>query len=242
VQDKVTRYADSLPSVSGYINATSLNPLVGHPLYSIYALKWWGLDPNTGDPLGDVGGKADTSYGKILNASASSMLYKGSANPIFFGSWRNTFNWKQFELSFNIVFKLGYYFRRSSIHYFALYNGVSKGSPDYDLRWQKPGDERITNVPSRPSKANANRDDFYEDSEVLIEKGDHVRWQDIRLTYDLPRKVYPRLPVQAVRFYLYANNIGILWRANHRSIDPDYVSVNSFPNPRTVALGCKLEF
>ena len=240
VRDKVTRYGVTQPSVDGYFQVNSINPLVGHPLYSVYALKWWGLDPKSGDPLGDVNGHPDTAYSKILNAPASNLLYKGAVNPPIFGSWRNTFNWKQFELSFNIVFKLGYYFRRNSIHYFDLYNGVSKGSPDYDLRWQNPGDEKITNVPSQPKMANLNRDEFYKVSEVLIEKGDHVRLQDIRLSYDLSKKAFPRLPVQAMRFYLYANNIGILWRANHRGIDPDYI--NSLPNPRTLALGCKLEF
>jgi len=239
-KDRVTRYAVTQPSVTGFFHVNSLNPLVGYPLYSIYALKWRGLDPKSGDPLGDIGGKADTTYSAILNASVSSLIYKGPANPTFFGSWRNTFNWKQYELSFNIVFKMGYYFRRNSIQYYALYNGASKGSPDYDLRWQNPGDENFTNVPSRPAKANQNRDDFYDNSEVLIEKGDHVRLQDIRLSYDLPKRSYLRLPVQAIRFYFYANNIGILWRANHHNIDPDFI--NSLPNPRTMALGCKLEF
>jgi len=240
VQDKVTHYDVTIPAVNDYFRTTSFNPLAGHPLYSIYALKWKGLDPHSGDPLGEANGHIDTTYSQIFNAPVSSLLYEGPASPTFFGSWRNTFSWKQFELSFNIVFKFGYYFRRNSIHYYNLYNGVSKGSPDYDLRWQRPGDEMITNVPSQPTKASFNRDEFYKYSEVLVEKGDHIRWQDIRLSYDLPKRSYPGLPVQAIRFYLYANNIGVLWRANHRGIDPDYV--NSLPNPRTLALGCKLEF
>jgi hypothetical protein len=84
------------------------------------------------------------------------------------------------------------------------------------------------------------RDDFYGFSEVLIEKGDHIRLQDLQLSYDLPRKTFARLPLQMIRFYCYANNIGILWKANHQGIDPDYVL--SIPNPRTIALGLKLEF
>jgi hypothetical protein len=50
----------------------------------------------------------------------------------------------------------------------------------------------------------------------------------------------PWLPIQSVRLYGYANNIGILWKANHQGIDPDYV--NSIPNPRTLALGLKMDF
>jgi TonB-linked SusC/RagA family outer membrane protein len=240
VRDKVTRYAAAQASVEAYTKTGTFNPFVGRPLYSIYALRWMGLDPRSGDPLGNLNGHADTSYGKFITYPADSLIYKGPANPTFFGSWRNTFNWRQFELSFNIVFKLGYDFRRNSIEYAGVYNGISSGSADYALRWQKPGDEKITNVPSRPFPGNNSRDQFYANSEALIEKGDHVRLQDIRISFDLPKKSFAKLPVQAIRFYLYANNIGILWRANHKGIDPDYV--NGIPNPRTLALGCKLEF
>jgi TonB-linked SusC/RagA family outer membrane protein len=240
VKDKVTHYAVKQASVDAYTRTGTFNPLVGKPLYSIYALRWMGLDPKSGDPLGNLNGKADTAYGKFITYPVDSLIYKGPANPTFFGSWRNTFNWGQFELSFNVIFKLGYKFRRNSIEYLDVYNGVSKGSSDYALRWQKPGDEKITSVPSRPFPAYNSRDQFYAYSEVLIEKGDHVRLQDIRISYDLPKKSYSKLPVQTIKFYLYANNIGILWKANHHGIDPDYI--NSIPNPRTLALGCKLEF
>ena len=242
VTDKVTSYGVKQPTVENYFQITSLNPLAGHPLYSVYALRWAGLSHDSGDPLGVYNHQVDTSYSKFINYPADSLVYKGPANPTFFGSWRNTFGWKQFELSFNIVFKLGYSFRRNSISYFNLYNGISKGSTDYEHRWLRAGDEIVTNVPSRvsPTANSYNRDEFYTFSEVLVEKGDHIRLQDIRVSYDLPKRIYAGLPVQAMRFYIYANNIGILWRANHHNIDPDYI--NGLPNPRTVALGCKLEF
>jgi len=239
VRDKVTHYTAIQPYVDLYFQSTSLNPLVGHPLYSIYALRWMGLT-GSGEPLGLYNGHPDTSYNVIINFPVDSLVYKGPANPPFFGSWRNTFDWKQFELSFNIIFKLGYNFRRNSIRYVDLYNGVSKGNPDYELRWQKPGDEKITSVPSLVFPSNYPRDEFYTYSEALIEKGDHIRLQDIKVSYALPKASYRRLPVQAIRFYLYLNNIGILWRANHKGIDPDYI--NGIPNPRTLALGCKMEF
>lgn len=241
VQDKVTHYAVTQSYADAYFKDNTISPFVGRPLYSVYALRWLGLDHQSGDPLGSgTNGHADTSYSKILNYPADSLIYKGPANPTFFGSWRNTFNWGQFELSCNIILKLGYKFRRNSIRYFALYTGTSKGSSDYERRWQNPGDEKFTNVPSRTFPANLNRDEFYNVSEVLVESGDHVRLQDIRISYNLPLKAYKKLGLQTVCFYLYANNIGILWRSNRQGIDPDYV--NSIPNPRTLALGCKIGF
>jgi hypothetical protein len=240
VQDRVTNYAQKLGAIKNYLNAGSINPLLGRPLYSIYALKWEGLDPQNGDPQGLLGGHISKDYSTIYNsANTENLLYKGPANPPFFGSLRNDLYWKRFGLSFNIIYKFGYYFRRNSIQYIALFNN-SASHPDYDRRWQKPGDEQHTYVPSMQYRADQSRDDFYAYSEVLIEKGDHIRLQDLQLSYDLPKKTFARLPLQMIRFYCYANNIGILWKANHQGIDPDYIL--SIPNPRTIALGLKLEF
>jgi TonB-linked SusC/RagA family outer membrane protein len=241
VRDKVTAYREKPGAVQDYMNTATLNPLVGNPLYSVYALRWRGLDSQNGNPQGWLGGHLSEDYGGILGSSIlSDLVYKGPANPPVFGSWRNTFSWRQWGVSFNILYKLGYVFRRPSIFYTDLFSGASGGHPDYEQRWQKPGDEKITNVPSMIDVNNRPRDNFYQYSEELIEKGDHIRLQDIQLSYDLARAKCPGLPVQLVRFYVYANNIGILWKANHAGIDPDYVS--GIPNPRTLAGGVKVDF
>jgi hypothetical protein len=135
---------------------------------------------------------------------------------------------------------LGYVFQRSSIFYYQVYYGTSPGHPDYERRWQKPGDEKITNVPAMEYPPDPYRDLFYQNSDVLTEHGDHVRLQDVQLSYELARSAHRRLPVQGIRLYLYANNLGIIWRANHERIDPDYV--NSIPAPRTLALGLKVDY
>jgi hypothetical protein len=208
------------------------------------------LDHQTGDPkgfingMGQMPGQVTDDYNAILSSpDLSNLIYKGPVNPTFFGGWRNNLFWRQWGLSCNIVYKLGYVFRRSSINYTDLFTGISPGHPDYDQRWQNPGDESHTRVPSLPIPnfaANQPRDNFYQNSEVLVENGDLVRLQDVQLTYDLSRTEHPKLPMQQLRVYLYANNLGILWKANHAGIDPDFVS--TIPNPRTLALGIKASF
>ena len=242
VLDKVTNYKQKLGSVLNYFYPASVNPVVGRPLYSVYALRWEGLD-SLGNPQGLLNKMVSKDYSSILNSSdLTNLVYKGPQNPPYFGSWRNSFYWKHWGLSFNILYKFGYTFRRNSISYYNLFDGQSAGHPDYERRWRKPGDEKYTNVPSMiyPDPPNSSRDNFYAYSETLIEKGDHIRLQDLQFSYDLTRKSVPRLPVQAIRIYCYANNIGILWKANHQGIDPDYV--NSIPIPRTLALGIKADF
>jgi TonB-linked SusC/RagA family outer membrane protein len=241
-RDKVTRYLAKPGSVSDYLNPGTINPLVGRPLYSVFALNWEGLSQVNGDPQGLYQGKVSTDYADILSSdSLKDLQFKGAANPTIFGSWRNTLYWKQWELSFNFIFKFAYVFRQTSMIYYEVFNGASKGHPDYKHRWQNPGDERWTHVPSMVYPADPNRDNFYRNSEVLIEPGDHVRLQDLQLGYTITRSEHLKLPVQAMRFYLYANNLGILWRANHVGIDPDYVS-DLYPSRRTLALGIKIDY
>ncbi|MHA4811925.1 SusC/RagA family TonB-linked outer membrane protein [Flavitalea flava] len=240
VRDRVTNYRDSLSTVGAYFNTISINPLVGRPLYSVYGLKWMGLDLQYGAPQGLLNGHVSEDYPSIYNSSnLHDLVFKGPANPPFFGSVRNSFSWKQWGLSFNILYKFGYFFRRASINYSDLFKGLSGGHPDFINRWQKSGDEKITGIPSMSFPLNPASDNFYTASEILIEKGDHIRLQDIQVYYDLVKKKFPRLPVQSIRFYLYANNIGIIWKANHQGIDPDYVS--DIPNPRSLAIGLKLD-
>ena len=240
VLDKVTKYEEKLGSVIDYLTPSTINPLVGKPLYSVYALRWAGLTAD-GNPQGLLNGKPSEAYSTLVDTNTlNNMVYKGPVNPPVFGSWRNTFYWKQWGLSFNILYKLGYVFQRNSIFYGSVYKGSSQGSPDFEKRWQKPGDEKFTNVPSMIYPANALRDEFYQYSDILVVKGDHVRLQDVQIFYDLTKQTHPRLPVQLLRFYLYGNNLGILWKANHVGIDPDFVS--GIPNPRTLAFGVKIDY
>jgi len=244
VRDKVTRYLTKQGEVKNYIETPFIAPLTGRPLFSVFAYRWKGLDPMSGDPLGLYEGKASNNYGSILSsANVSDLIYKGPLNPTVFGSWRNTLYWKQWELSWNIIYKLGYVFRRTSIFYNAVFLGNSQGHQDYDRRWQKPGDEMRTNVPSMPSQNFFNdpsRDEFYQDAEVLVERGDHVRLQDLQISYTFSRSEHSKLPIQGIKPYLYANNLGILWKANHAGIDPDYIQ--TIPLPRTLAIGVKIDY
>jgi len=240
VEDKVTVYKEKVGPVYNYLAGTSINPIIGKPLYSLFALRWMGLD-SKGNPQGLLNGKVSTQYGAMLGSGdLNDLVYMGSLTPKGFGSWRNSLSWKQWGLSWNIVYKFGYVFRRNSIFYSYVFTGSSPGNPDYVRRWQNPGDETKTNVPSMVFSIDHTRDDFYRYSTVLSEKGDHIRVQDIQISYEFVRTDHQRLPFSRVKVYLYANNIGIIWKANQAGIDPDYIT--GIPNPRTLAIGLKTDF
>lgn len=214
------------------------SPQVGKTPFVIYSYAWAGLDPLTGDPQGYLNGEASTDYTAIINnTTVDSLVYHGSARPTRFGAIRNTFSWRNFSLSVNIGYRLGYYFRRPSIVY--GYDRGLGGHGDYAHRWQQPGDEAFTQVPSLVEKGNTYRDQFYSNAAVLVEKGDHIRLQDINLSYTLKKASVPKLPFESVQLYAYARNLGTLWKATDKVEDPDYLSTNAI---RSYALGLRVDF
>lgn len=235
-KDKVLEYKVSNGSNYNVVSTNYNNPLEDYPYYSIFSFKYKGLDA-TGNPIGYLNGDQSNDYPSIINSTnRDDLVYSGSATPTSFGSIRNTFDYKGFDLSFNIVYKLGYYFRRQSLSNSGLYSySPSYLQADYSLRWQQPGDELTTNVPALIYPADFNSDLLYAYSDVLVEKGDHIRLQDIRLGYTSEGKKLR--PFSSITLFTYVSNIGILWRSNKQNIDPDFPS--GIPAVRTIAFGLK---
>ncbi len=213
-------------------------PLEGRPLYSIYSYGWNGLDPQTGNPLGYLNNVPSMDYARIISTSTPETInFNGSSKPLFFGAIRNTWSYRSLSASLNITYRLGYYFRKNSVSY-GNTNGLGTHG-DYSKRWQKPGDELITNVPSIPVSGNSSRDNFYLYSDVLVGKGDHIRIQDVNITYDLAKLKIRGVKLQQAQVYCYANNLGLLWKANQAGTDPDY---QAGPPPLSLSAGFKMSF
>lgn len=234
----------AVDKVTSYNGGSSLSATIvpGRPVESLFSLKWAGLDPATGDPQGyDQNGKVSKDYSSLLLVSAQQMVYSGRATPDIFGGLRNTFSYHQVSLCVNLSYKFGYYFRRNSVNYYNLLYSW-QGNTDYVNRWQKSGDEKITNVPSLPAlPVSSTRDQFYASSQALVTSGNHIRLQDIILSYDLGKTQWHRLPMQHVQISVYASNLGLIWKANKYGIDPDYQQAAYLP-PRTFAFSVKANF
>jgi TonB-linked SusC/RagA family outer membrane protein len=241
-KDKVTDYLLTTRSANSYLNGgINISALVGKPVYGVYTYAWAGLDPQTGDPRGYLNGQPSKDYNALLASTypIDSLKYIGPALPVLFGSLGNTFSYKGISLTVRLAWKGGYYFMRNSINYSNLF-GSRQGHGDYALRWQKPGDELNTTVPSMVYPAVSRRDQFYNNTEVLVERADHLRLQYITLDYDF-KTAFKRLPFSNLVFYINMNNICIIWRANKHGIDPDYRDNSILPS-RNIAFGLRANF
>jgi len=243
LQDRVVTFDNKfLPTQLVTANGGNLVAQVGKPLFSIWSYRFAGIDPNNGDPIGILNGESSKNYSAILaNTNPDSLQFHGSARPTFYGAIRQDFSYKNFSLSFNLTYKAGYFFRTNSIglNYTDLI--TNRHHVDFPNRWQKPGDEKISNIPSVVYPVNIPRANFYNASSELVERGDHIRLQDIRVAYRLDTR---NSKIAQLEFYGYINNVGILWKANKKGLDPD-ANDNSFaldniPPMRSYTIGLKL--
>lgn len=239
VTNRVKKYFPASTNKGAYAGySTNIVPLEGYDPYALISFRWAGLDPLTGDPLGYINGTQSKDYAKLVSPlSFDDLVIKGTTRPPYFASLVQTLAWKGFRLSVAVNGKFGYYFRRTPLSYSALYSGWV-GNKAFSDRWQQPGDELITSVPSMVYPANQNRDIFYGYSEATVEKGDVIRLQNIALNYSPAFKKEGFLKNASLSLFI--NNPGILWRANKYGIDPDYGSL--MPAQRSLSLGFTATF
>src|SRR5690606_11375768 len=186
-KDKVTNYKVSPGANADLAHNSALQvvPMVGHPIYSLVSYRFMGLD-DTGDALGLLSGEPSKDYAAIQRSTdLGSLVFHGSQTPPMFGSLINTIRYGQLNLSFNILYKFGHHFMRPSFSgNYLIVGGWMQ--PDFDKRWQNPGDEEKPYLPALKYPLNLNRDIFYQFVSVLTTPAATIRLHDVRLSYTLP--------------------------------------------------------
>lgn len=237
--------------VEGYPNYNK-----GYDLTRLFAYTWAGLDPANGFPRGVLNNGQvvtidNTSVGRDnfnMLATASSpggnspsLKFMGSGVPLLQGSLRNTFSYGNFSVSANILYKFGYYFRRSIsdvVQYNPLLTTGVMQSADYRNRWKQPGDEVFTSVPAMPSTPGVDMDQFYYFSEINVLKGDHIRLQEVNPSYSFGGKNWGPLKNPRIYANLPMSDV-IIWRANKAGVDPE---AYDFPRQKTYSIGFSASF
>lgn len=210
----------SPPSTKGFISdGAIIFPLKGYNPYTIASYKFAGLDPQTGDPLGYHNGEITKDYYAITENPIEDQVISGQAVPPVFGALRNTFEWNKFLLSFQINYQFHYFFRKPALSYSSLiYYGLS----GYHLenRWQKPGDEKFTSIPSMVYPLKPQRDAFFQSSDINVLPADNIKLSEIYSEYRFP--ISGSKSISGITFYILLSNLNLsIWKKNKEGIDPD---------------------
>jgi len=241
-KDRVDRYYISSQRGSLFVGKqNNITGIEGKPVYAMFSYKWAGLDPATGDPQGYFAGNISKDYSRLTGASTliTDLNYHGYVLPTIFGSLGNTITWKELSITARLMYKFGHYFRRPGIEYTAL-TASQFQHKEIAQRWQKQGDEKFTNVPSMPYPNSSNRDAFYLNSQVMIEKADHIRLQFISVNYALNKSWMKKMAIKRMDFYSNINNIGIIWSSTKSGIDPEYLL--TIPPSLNISFGIRTNF
>lgn len=215
-------------------SATTTQLRSGQPVDGLYAYRWAGLN-NQGQP------QIYNSKGVVTGSSgfpttyAADMIYMGRSTPAIFGGFTNTLQYKSWSLSARMVYYMGYKFLKNEI-YAGSYptstqlSGRLSTSRALVNRWRQAGDEAFTNVPGI-SNANSKTVEWYNNSDISVADGSHIRLQQVTLGYVMPASMLKKVPAfKSAAINLTASNLGIIWRKNKDGIDPDYVMTNDYNN------------
>lgn len=222
----------------------------GEPLSSFYGYKRAGIydghpenwDPETMNIPSTIGEKVTYKERQII----------GNGLPDWTGSFINTFNYKNFDMTIDFQFTWGadimQEFYHSTVARF-LTNGLDRL---YEEAWHptlNPGGvEQAIRLNNFGQGANNQADDDW------VCDGSYLRCNMIQIGYTFDKKLIEKIGLSALRVYANVNNLFLITSSDYLGYDPDNSTrlgdnnwganrqFFSYPRPRTFTLGINLTF
>ncbi len=229
---------------------------VGRPHRGLYSVRFAGLDSNGMPTFYDNKGNIVQDINlQQRDDLADWLVYEGSVAPEGQGGFRNDFQYKNWNLGVNIVYKYG-----NKIRLGDLYQTSSSGPTHYDYRafskdltnrWVLPGDEYITNIPAIIDNKTAllldgqNAYSLYNNSDQRVADGDFIRLKDISVGYSLPETWLTGIGINSMRLSFNVNNVLLLYSdSDLNGVDPEFYNSGgvALPNQRTYTCTLNLNF
>ena len=188
----------------------------GNSLYDIYTCKTDGIDPQTG-LVRYV--KADGTITNIATEISQADYQKvGSTLPKFYGSITNTFNYRNFDLSFMFYYSLGaYMFDQQYWERTRVRHQTSPLSDLVESRWQQPGD--VTSIPRFTESYWGTYMTGHCDRYVF--KNDYLRLRNLTFGYTVPAQAVKKAGISNLRFYVSADNLLTFGACVKRYAEPE---------------------
>jgi hypothetical protein len=207
-------------AVSGGTNDTRV--VVGQPVGTNYLVRFVRVDEATGRPV-----YLDKNGNETFTWTNDNRVAVGSVLPDAVGGLTNTFTYKNWNLKFLMVYKIGGNIYNSSAK---RQNGVVTDwnmTTDYFDRWQQPGDQAKYPKLSRETSAYGLPPDPYQyNTTLFLEDGSYLRLRNVSLGYRLPSRWFGD-KIQSCRLIFTAVNI--LTFTNFTGGDPEIA--RDFENP-----------
>lgn len=209
----------------------------GREYNSYYMPVWAGVNSENGSAQWlDENGKPTTVYAQAKKE------FVGKTQPDGFGSVTNSLSWNGIELMFQLYYEYGGRLYNSA--YSMLLNDGEFPYTNVPIaaldRWRKPGDIAANPVRIRDA---AGRTQEY--STRFLEKSDHIRLQNIRASWQLPKRWTGNIGMETARIHIQGNNIAF-WSIA-KDVDPGAINPGgsvgfAYPLSRTFSIGFNASF
>ena len=260
-ENKITKL-DSRSQIYQLVSGTALGRLENYPVGALFSIPFAGLTEE-GLPTFYI----DKEHTQVVGPgqydqinfqdyqNVDYLTYEGTIDPTITGSFGNTFSWKGLKLNVFFTYSFGNVLRLDPLCYVykSEYSDLTASMKEMKNRWEVPGDEAITTIPTiattRQFDQISNLQDAYSAynySTERVAKGDFIRLKELSLAYDLPAKVFEgQKAVSSFGVKLSATNLWLAYadkKLNGR--DPEYYNAGgvSSPVPRQFTLTVKLGF
>lgn len=202
-----------------------------------YVWDWAGVNPLTGMGMWyDADGNLTEKYENAARVTA------GQVEPKFIGGITFNASWKGLSLDALFEFKTGhsvYVMESTYSKSDGWYIGHNQVASQLNY-WKKPGDIAANPKPIANNTSNSNS----WKSSRWIEKGDYLRFKQVRLNYSLPKNLVSFVKLNSVDVYTEASNVyawhDVSYWDPERSYDGDIYS--TYPLPRQLVFGVRIGF
>ncbi len=231
--------------------------VLGYPRRGLFSARFAGLSelgfPTFYDKDGEVVTRFDLQSRDDL---VETFKFEGPTEPRGAGGFTNTFTYKGFTLSALITFKFDYAIRLNTVYSSSRsLTDFSSLSGEIRDRWVVPGDEEITNIPViPPNRSETNISAYYDpegnfsrtlddsyslynNSDIRVADGTHVRLKNIRLNYQLPSTMIKKIGLSTASVSVEGQNLALLYSDSAlNGQDPEFFSSGgvSLPLPKMI--------
>lgn len=206
----------------------------GYPTNGFWSYSFAGLDPTNGNATFNL---FDTDQEKARLDPTSYMVYSGQTTPSVTGGMNLNFRYKQFSLGSGFAMIVGAKTRLNS-PYVNFNSGYKIPNSELNVdrmlldRWQKPGDELVTDIPSinpgnitttkLPDGLNSGTLlSFWEKSDVMVANASFLRCRNIDLSWRFDRKWVNKLRLSNLSVTASMNNVFVLASSKFNGLDPE---------------------
>ncbi|MDT9500545.1 SusC/RagA family TonB-linked outer membrane protein [Capnocytophaga canimorsus] len=260
MNQEITRLLNT-PNTFDMVAGAGRGNIVGFPKGSLFSFNYQGLN-SYGLPTFDFGlyPLNNRAYGNIAGAdfldaqySKTYLIYHGSIEPNVNSGLSNTFQYKNWELSFFITAQAGNKIRLNP-SFDPAFADLNVFSTEYYNRWIAPSDEWRTEVPALPSQdlirligeENIERAyNTYNYSQNRVADGSFVRMKNISLGYNVPEYYAKKFGLSTINVRGQVTNPFLIYSDKRlKGQDPEYYRSGgvSLPTPKQFTLTVNVGF